>query len=81
MGLFGGKEAKEEKQEQAVTEIIERNGLDQFVTGRDMAERMASADKIYHDAYLGIKPEDKVMIEYLKIIAEQNFMIIQKLYR
>ena len=87
MALFGSGETKEEKQARKTTEILRKFGVDELSDPRDVAAvkeiaaEMAGNKMIEAGASLQGSGVDAAKLSYLRILMEQNFIIIRQLDR
>jgi len=87
MALFGSGETKEEKQARKTTEILRKFGVEELSDPRDVAAvkeiaaEMAGNKMIEAGASLQGSGVDAAKLSYLRILMEQNFIIIRQLDR
>ena len=87
MALFGSGETKEEKQARKTTEILRKFGVEELSDPRDVAAvkeiaaEMAGNKMIEAGASLQGSGIDAAKLSYLRILMEQNFIIIRQLDR
>lgn len=87
MGLFGSGEAKEDKQAKKALEILRKYGVEELSDPRDVASvreiaaEMAGNKLIETGIALQGNSIDSTKISYLRILMQQNFIIIRQLDR
>lgn len=85
MGLFGSGETKEEKQARKVSELLAKYGVDDLSDPRDIASvreiaaELAGNKLIEAGAALQGNGVDAAKLSYLRVLMEQNFIIIRQL--
>ena len=87
MGLFGSGETKEEKQARKAAELMARYGLEELSDPRDVAAVKEIAAELTGNklvetgAALQGNGVDSAKLSYLRVLMEQNFIIIGQLDR
>lgn len=84
MGLFSNAEAKEEKKEKKLNELMakyELNDLDRKYANsiKNISGALAGNTLIELGSTLGMTSAENLTTSYLKAIVEQNFIIIRQL--
>lgn len=85
MGLFGSGETKEEKQARKISEMLAKYGLEELSDPRDVAAvkeiaaELAGNKMIEAGAALQGNGVDAAKLAYLRVLMEQNFIIIRQL--
>lgn len=85
MGLFSGKETKEEKQERKALEAMAKYNLNNLSSAygnavKNISMELAGANSIEFGAVLsGMKSEDILKTSYLNALVQQNWIIIRQL--
>ena len=87
MALFNSGETKEEKQERKIKELMARYGLQElsdprdFASAREIANCMMGNKMVEFGNALSGNGTDAAKLSYLRILMEQNFIIIRQLER
>jgi hypothetical protein len=87
MGLFGSGEAKEDKQAKKVLEILRKYGVEELSDPRDVASMREIAVEMMGNKLIetGVLLQgngiDSTKLSYLRILMQQNFIIIRQLDR
>ncbi len=87
MGLFGSGEAKEDKQAKKVSEILRKYGVEELSDPRDVASMREIAVEMMGNKLIetGVLLQgngiDSTKLSYLRILMQQNFIIIRQLDR
>jgi hypothetical protein len=87
MALFGSGETKEEKQARKTTEILRKYGVEELSDPRDVAAVKMIADELVGcklvetGLFLQGNTADAQKLAYLRVLMEQNFIIIRQLDR
>lgn len=87
MGLFGSGEAKEDKQAKKAYEILRKYGVEELSDPRDVASMREIAAEMMGNKLIetGVLLQgnsiDSTKLSYLRILMQQNFIIIRQLDR
>jgi len=85
MGLFGGKESKEDKQERKTQELLSKYGLSNLSVNyadavKSISTELAGTGAIEVGSLLsGMKSEEILKTSYLNALVQQNWIIIRQL--
>ena len=85
MGLFSGKETKEEKQERKALEAMAKYNLNNLSSAygnavKNISLELAGTNAIEFGSMLsGMKSEDVLKTSYLNALIQQNWIIIRQL--
>ncbi len=87
MGIFGGKENKEEKKARKAEELLSRYGLEDIADEKDLRTVKAIALDLVGNNLITLgttltgKAEDVAKLTYLDALVEQNWIVIRQLDR
>lgn len=82
--MFGNQQKREENKKEAISELVQKYGIEDLAENEAIKElviKLSNTDTLNLTAALSGNQPDRVKINYLCAITEQNWIIINQLNR